>query len=320
MIEGSNDLHDADGGLPADVADALARARHRFGRLGGRVLYFSTLGSTNDVAATFADAPHAEGLVIVADRQTAGRGRLGRTWFSPSGSGLYVSVVLEPGRARAEHQRATRLLTLAAGVALAEAVEAVSGLRVDLKWPNDLYVERRKLGGILAEVVKVTGAGISAQGDAVGESVLETRRQGALGFGESESAREARVDGTPREVTNVVLGYGINVAPAAYPREFADRATSLESELGRSVDRDQLLVETLAALARRYDDLLDARYDVILDAWRRRAPASVGGHVRWSTATGSRSGVTSGIDDFGALLVRVGAQIERIVAGELSWL
>lgn len=307
MTEGPKDLHSADRELPAVLAGALASARHRFGRLGGSILYFSTLGSTNDVAARFADASSAEGLVVVADAQTAGRGRLGRTWFSPPWSGLYVSVVLEPGRARTDHQRATMLLTLAAGVALAEAVDLVSGLRVDLKWPNDLYVDRRKLGGILAEAVQVTGASGSAT-----DSLEPPRRAKALTNGAE--------DGAPREAVKVVLGYGINVAPAAYPLEIADRATSLESELGRAVDRDRLLVETLAALARRYNDLLDAQYDVILDAWRRRAPASVGGRVAWSTATGSRSGVTAGVDDFGALLVQVGVRIERIVAGELIWL
>ena len=84
-------------------------------------------------------------------QQTAGRGRRGHTWFSPPGSGLYVSVVLMPARARVDPMRATTLLTLAAGVALAEAVEAATGLRVDIKWPNDLLVGRRKLAGILAE-------------------------------------------------------------------------------------------------------------------------------------------------------------------------
>ena len=76
-----------------------------------------------------------------------------------------------------------------------------------------------------------------------------------------------------------MLGYGINVGAAAYPPELRDRATSLESELGRPVDRATLLAETLAALARRYDDLLAGRFDAILDAWRARAPAARGARV-----------------------------------------
>src|SRR5204863_7475405 len=91
-----------------------------------------------------------EGAVVIADAQTEGRGRRGRSWFSPPGSGLYVSIVLTPSRS-ADRRRATALTTIAAGVALAEGIEAATGVRVRLKWPNDLYVGRRKLAGILAE-------------------------------------------------------------------------------------------------------------------------------------------------------------------------
>jgi len=166
------------------------------------------------------------------------------------------------------------ITTLAAGVAIVEGIAEATGLQADLKWPNDLFVARRKLAGVLAEGVA----------DAV------------------------------------VLGYGINVGPAAYPSELSARATSLESELGRPVDRPLLFAETLAALAARYDDLLAGRFDAILDAWRARAPACQGARVSWTTPAGDQSGITDGIDDQGALLVRTGDRIERIVAGELTWL
>jgi BirA family biotin operon repressor/biotin-[acetyl-CoA-carboxylase] ligase len=256
--------------LPADIRASIDAARTRLGRLGSPILFFPTIGSTNDVAATLA----AEGAVVIADEQTAGRGRRGHEWFSPPGSGLYVSVVLMPARARIDPLRATTLLTITAGVALAEGVSASCGVDVDLKWPNDLYVSRRKLAGILAE----------------------------------------------RSDDRVVLGYGVNLRDAAYPPDLRTRATSLESELGRPIDRTAVLVETLAALARRYDDLLDGRFDAILDAWRRRAPAACGARVSWATPAGPRAGVTGGIDDDGALLVQVGDGVERIVAGELTWL
>ena len=278
--------------LPPELADAIERARPRLGRLGAPLLFFPTIGSTNDVALTRSASAHSaglssldgpgeradvgarsEGLVVVADQQTAGRGRRGHTWFSPPGSGLYVSVVLAPATARVDPARATMLLTLAAGVALAEGIEAATGLRVDLKWPNDLQVSRRKVAGILAEAA-----------------------------------------GT------VVVGYGINVAATAFPPELRDRATSLESELGRVVARHHVLVETLGALSSRYEDLLAGRFDAILDAWRVRAPDASGARVRWMTAAGERSGVTAGIDDRGALLVHDGERVERIVSGEITWL
>ena len=273
--------------LPPELADAIERARPRLGRLGAPLLFYPTIGSTNDVAlargaadwsASPSSSPSAsrsplDGLVVVADEQTAGRGRRGHQWFSPAGSGLYVSVVLAPATARVDPARATTLLTLAAGVAVAEGIEAATGLRVDLKWPNDLQVSRRKLAGILAEAA---GA--------------------------------------------VVVGYGINVAATAFPSELRDRATSLESELGRLVDRHHVLAETLVALSSRYEDLLAGRFDAILDAWRARAPDASGARVSWTTAAGERSGVTAGIDDRGALLVRDGEVVERVVSGEIKWL
>ena len=259
---------------PAELTASLARVGDRLGIVASPLRFYRTVGSTNDVAKAIG----AEGLVVVAAEQTAGRGRRGRAWFSPPGSGLYVSVVLAPARAAADPQRATSLLTLAIGVAIADGVEAATGLRADLKWPNDLYVARRKLAGILAEA-----------------------------------------SGPAQPIETVTVGYGINVGPMAYPPDLSDRATSLESELGRRVEPYDVLAETLAAIASRYGDLLDGRFDAILDAWRRRAPGASGARVTWTGASGTQHGVTAGVDRDGALLVRIGDRVERIVGGEVQW-
>jgi BirA family biotin operon repressor/biotin-[acetyl-CoA-carboxylase] ligase len=286
--------------LPPELEEAFARAHERLGSFGSRVLYFTTIGSTNDVAASLATERGAEGAVVIADAQTAGRGRRGRTWFSPPASGLYVSTVLAPRRCGVDPDRATSLLTLAAGVALSEGIERATGLAPRIKWPNDLLVGRRKLAGILAEAVAA---------DAQRHPVPNTR-----------VSLSASGGGSPRDAMNVVLGYGINVGPMAYPPELRDRATSLDTELGRPIDRATVCVETLAALASRYRDLVAGRFDAILDAWRRLAPAHRGARVSWETNTGPQAGITEDVDDRGALLVRVGDRVERIVAGELSWL
>src|SRR5262245_2137885 len=265
--------------LPAELSEALSRVNLR--RLGNPILFFSTVGSTNDVATALASTGNHEGAVVIAEAQTAGRGRRGRVWFSPPGAGLYVSVLLVPRPAIQAPDRATALLTLAAGVALAEAVERVTGLTPAIKWPNDLLVGKRKLAGILAE-----GVAVSA----------------------------------PRPgLQSVVLGYGLNVSASAFPLELNDRVTSLESELGRRVDRSELCAQSLATLAARYEDLLAAKYDAILDAWRARSPGSRGLRVSWDTPTGRQSGTTIGVDEMGALLVRVGERTERLVAGEVNW-
>ena len=163
-------------------------------------------------------------------------------------------------------------------MAIAEGVARASGLYVDLKWPNDVYVGRRKLGGILAEAGTTGGS-----------------------------------------VERVILGYGLNIRQSAYPADVADRATSLETELGVAVDRETVLRETLAALARRWDDLVAGKFDDILDAWRALAPNATGARVVWMSGAGAVAGVTDGIYAAGDLGMRVGDRVERIVAGEVVW-
>jgi BirA family biotin operon repressor/biotin-[acetyl-CoA-carboxylase] ligase len=103
------------------------------------------------VAAEHAQDGAEEGTAVIAETQTAGRGRHGRVWFSPPGAGLYVSIVLRPSSGRGGDGRAAALVTIASGVAVAEAVRAATGLPAEIKWPNDVLVGRRKLAGILTE-------------------------------------------------------------------------------------------------------------------------------------------------------------------------
>lgn len=134
-----------------------------------RVEWFATLDSTNRHALAAARVGAADGLVVVADEQTAGRGRLGRTWEATPGSSLLVSVLLR----RDAHARAV----MAAGVALAQAVEQVAGVEAGLKWPNDLVVGDRKLAGLLAEAdgdVLVVGAGCNVNWESFPEELAPT--------------------------------------------------------------------------------------------------------------------------------------------------
>lgn len=264
--------------MPEDLRDALERAAAELGPFAGRVRYYAEVASTNDVAIRLAEAGAPEGTTVIADAQSAGRGRFGRSWLSPPGAGLYVSIVFRPP--------ALDGLTLMTGVALADAIRGATGLPVALKWPNDLVVadaaaasRHRKLGGILAEA---SGA----------EPVAE----------------------------QVILGFGINVARTSYPPELAARATSLETELGRAVDRAPVLVATLAALARWRDAVRAGRLAFLLDRWRALAVGTRGARVEVAAPDGPRVGTTEGIDDDGALLVRLGGRLERIVAGEVRWL
>jgi BirA family biotin operon repressor/biotin-[acetyl-CoA-carboxylase] ligase len=229
--------------------------------------------STNDLAGRLAEQGAAEGCVVVADAQSAGRGRQGRSWHSPDGAGLYVSAVLRP------RSDVVPLLTIAAGVAIAEGIQSAIGLDPALKWPNDLFVGNRKLAGILAE------AGSS-----------------------------------PTGAQHVVLGFGINVLPAAFPPDVASRATSLEGEIGRSIDRGVLLNACLDRLASRYEDLQRGRITLVLDAWRRRAAPMLRRRVEWETGDTRAHGIAESIDETGALLIRTDDGIVRIISGEVRWI
>jgi len=153
--------------LPFDFAAALESARSRLPS-SVSVHFFNEIGSTNDFALSMASSGALEGTVVFADRQTAGRGRRGRTWHSPAGAGIYLSCLVRPA-----HPGALSLLSLAAGLATASAITATTGLPLELKWPNDVVVGRpwRKLGGILCEAagsdprisVVVVGIGVNVQ-------------------------------------------------------------------------------------------------------------------------------------------------------------
>ena len=269
--------------FPADVARTLdqRRATDGLGSLADRLSYVSVVSSTNDVAMDLAAAGVADGTAVFASRQTAGRGRRGRSWFSPSDSGLYLSVVFREIR--------SALVTLLAGVAVAEGMRRAARVHVELEWPNDLVVEptpssaqrngRLKVGGILSE---------------------------------SSTAMAAR--------QAVVVGIGVNLSAAAYPEEIASRATSLEALAGRAVDRGVVLLEILLSLTEWREQFQSDAGAAMLTRWTELSPSSRGAMVEWTAAEGQRIGVTDGVDLDGALRVRSDGRVERLLGGALTWL
>ncbi len=175
-------------------------------------------------------------------------------------------------------------LTLAAGVAIADGILAATGLPVQIKWPNDIVVDAP------APVRRRKLAGILAEASTGAGGVL-----------------------------HVILGFGINLHAAAYPPEFAARATSIETELGRAPDAGAVLAESLAALAALVGQLAHGDRTALLQRWRALAPSTTGTPVTWAAPAGTMSGTTAGIADDGALLVRVGDRLERVISGELEW-
>lgn len=245
-----------------------------------RVRYVDETGSTNrDLLAQAAEgAP--EGLVLVADHQTAGRGRLDRSWTAPAGASLLVSVLLRPTLPADD----LFLVTLACAVAAIEATDEVAGVRPGLKWPNDLVVsdgssDTRKLAGILAESRVIDG----------------------------------RVDA-------LVVGMGLNVNwPAELPEQLAATAIAINHLIGVEVDREALLVAWLRRFDHHLSAVSDpGGRSGFLDTVRGLS-ATLGRSVRVELTDRSFDGMAIAITDRGHLLVDPGggAPIEEITVGDV---
>jgi len=258
--------------------ETYQRATGRFGR---EFRYFTEVGSTNDVALAAARSGAAEGLVVVADRQSAGRGRLQRRWEAPAGSSLLMSLLFRPPEPFAYF---AGRITMVCGLSLVAAVSAVSGVAVQLKWPNDLIHEAsgasgdwQKLAGMLSEVV------LSEAGQPV-----------ALVVG---------------------LGVNVNVAAGDLPA-LAPNAGSLSALAGTEVSRVDLLDTFLSEIESRYANLLCGVDPV--PAWREQL-AWLGRPVVVHSADGIIEGIVEDIDAEGALVLRLpGGETRRFLAGDVS--
>lgn len=231
--------------------------------------------STNDVAKEMAHRGAPEGTVVVADEQTAGRGRMERRWSAPPGTCLLCSILFRPSMVPSQVNRLTMLCSMAA----ADAIEDVAGLEVSLKWPNDLVVRSpnwRKLAGILTE----TG--------------LEGER-----------------------VAFVVVGIGVNVnVSAEVLPDLAPNATSILAEIGREVERAELLAALLANVETRYEGLRSGESPQA--EWATRL-VTLGNRVRVTTSDGLFTGLAEAVDENGALLLRMpDGTLRRLWAGDVT--
>ncbi|MGH9085260.1 MAG: biotin--[acetyl-CoA-carboxylase] ligase [Acidimicrobiales bacterium] len=240
------------------------------------VRWVTETGSTNADALALARDGEREGVVLVADHQTAGRGRAGRTWIAPPGASLLLSVLLRPP------ERVAGLTSMAMGLAAAEALEQVTGVVARLKWPNDLVwpgdgsAEDRKLAGILAEADWPAGS--------------------------TPDSGYRRPQPSHRVV--VVIGIGINVAwPRDLPADLADIAVACNHLTDRPIDREELLVALLRALDARYGDLLGGGADAVVADWRRGS-ATIGRRVRVDVGHDQVEGEAIEITAEGHLVVR----------------
>jgi BirA family transcriptional regulator, biotin operon repressor / biotin---[acetyl-CoA-carboxylase] ligase len=237
--------------------------------------YYDEIESTNAEAKSLANSGAPEGTVVIAEAQSAGRGRLGRRWTSPAGKGLLFSVLLRP----ALPMNDAHLLTLVAAAAAAEAIEAVAGTAVHIKWPNDLFLGDRKTGGILMEV--------SGEQDEV-------------------------------EWVIVGIGINVNTEYSELPVALRRTATSLKMVKGEPVDRSELLASLLLSLEVHYKEAVGNGFERALSCFRSR-DYLLNKNVSVETREGAIVGSATGIDDRGALLVELPhRQVRRFHSGDVT--
>jgi len=266
------------GGRPGSFTTVPGPAHTRF----GLVRRFAEIDSTNRLLLDEARAGAPEGAVVVADYQSAGRGRLGRRWEAPPGSNLLASVLLRPALEIAD----LHLCTVAVALAAADACARGAGLEPELKWPNDLMVGARKLGGILAEVVPAPApAGVGGHA--------------------------------------VVVGLGLNVRwpPGNWTADATDapafEATSLRRETGTDFDPVFILGLVLEELEGRLAALADGGRRRRLAGEYRRRCATVGKTVRVSLPGEQFTGTATDVTVEGHLIVDVGMCMRTVAAGDV---
>jgi BirA family transcriptional regulator, biotin operon repressor / biotin---[acetyl-CoA-carboxylase] ligase len=253
-----------------DLISRLGSARV----IGRDIRVFEETTSTNDVMEKLARDGVKEGVVVFAESQTKGRGRLGRHWVSPARKGLWFSVLLRP---QLRPQAATQL-TVASATALRRALASHTGLQPEIKWPNDILLEGRKVAGILTE--------LNAELDLVKYLILG-------------------------------IGVDVNLNPGDFPAELRKSATSLKVALGKPVDRAELAVAILRELDHEYRRVTEGAFAAVADEWEAHC-TTIGQEVVIRVGPREIRGRAESLGDDGALLLRTEhGHLEQIVGGEV---
>ncbi|MCR4438373.1 MAG: biotin--[acetyl-CoA-carboxylase] ligase [bacterium] len=252
----------------------LLKTKH----LGRAAQFFSSVASTNEVARELAQRGAPHGYLVSACAQTAGRGRAGRTWYSAPGAGLWFSLVLRPTLA----PQRCGLISLAAALAVAEAIAKITGIKAQLKWPNDVLVAGKKLCGILAET----------------ELIGDRLKFAVLGVGINTNRAHAQ----------------------RMPRHIQATATWLSDHTSTLPDEMALLASILGAVEKRWEELEAGHLARLLRAWRTRC-MHLGKPVRIVEPHSTLQGVAEDIAEDGALLLRTASgELRAIVAGDCQLL
>jgi BirA family transcriptional regulator, biotin operon repressor / biotin---[acetyl-CoA-carboxylase] ligase len=243
--------------------------------IGRDIRVFEQTTSTNDVIEKLARDGVKEGVVVFAESQTKGRGRLGRKWISPAHKGLWFSILLRPDL---RPQEATQL-TVASATALRRAIQLETGLKPEIKWPNDILIGGKKVAGILTE--------LSAELDRVKHVILG-------------------------------IGVDVNLSANEFPAELRKTATSLKIETGDHIPRSELAAAILQALDADYLRIGTGQFSAVADEWEEHC-ATIGRDVTVKIGDRKVRGHAESLDDDGALRLRTEhGRLEPITGGDVT--
>lgn len=241
--------------------------------VGGVISHYREVNSTQEIAKKLAAGGSEEGTLVVAETQTAGKGRRNRNWFSPKG-GIYLSIILRPKLAPSQ----APLMALLAGVAAAKTIRELYKLKAELKWPNDILVNDKKVGGVLIE--------IAAETDAINWLV-------------------------------VGIGLNANTKTASFPPELRTTAVSLEEGCGRKIPRVELVRRLLEEIERLYLVFDNQGSAPILEGWKSMTN-TLGVPVRVTNGEVIEGKAVDVDQDGALIIKTADGEIRRVVAGDVS--
>lgn len=261
---------------PDILSESEIKSRMHTKWLGQNVVYFDETDSTNTQAKRLVEEGAEEGTLVVADMQTAGKGRRGRIWQQRPGEMISMTFILKPEFAPDK----ASMLTLLAAHSVAVAIEKTTGLSVQIKWPNDIVIHKKKAVGILTEM------SLSLEQDSI---------------------------------HYVVVGIGINVNLTVFPEDIMEMATSLYLESGSRVNRSELISSVLSYFEQDYEDFLQTQdLTGILEDYNTHL-VSMDTEVRVLDPKGEYTGISRGMNSSGELMVeKEDGSIVNVYAGEVS--
>ncbi len=257
--------------FPWEISDGL-----QTDIIGRKIYYFDKINSTQNFALELAQKPHENGSVVIAERQTQGRGRLNRKWISPKG-GIWMSILLRPNF----EPSYTSLFPMATSLALAVSIEKTLKVKTELKWPNDITINGKKVAGILID---------------------------------------ASIESNKIDYLIIGIGINFRINPGTISKSIKQKNYGITTLVKKDQEGNpvELVQQFLLELEETYNKVMINSVGTIRKEWMKRS-STIGKNVTATTTTGTIKGKAVGIDKTGALLLSNKGNIHRLLAGDIIY-